>query len=240
MRWTEMAAIAALIIVAAAPATAQVERAAPQPPTVLSINAEGKSEARPDMARVQLGVVTTARTAREATEENARLMSRLTQALRRVGVAERSIQTSNIWARPNWIERNGDREPVISGYTVHNTVSVEVRDIDNTSRVIDAAVTAGGNTIHGVHFAHQNPQAQLDVARRNAIADARHRAELYAEALGLRIVRVANVTESGARVPDAIVVTGSRLRAPGGESTPVEAGEIETRANVSVTFELRT
>jgi uncharacterized protein len=239
MRWTEMAAIAALIVVAAAPATAQVERAPQERPTMLSINADGVSEAPPDMARVRLGVANTALNAQAASRDNARVMQELVQALRRAGVAERDIQTSNMRVEPVW-DRNSRDERVIVNYVAQNTVTIEVRNVQNTGRVIDVSVAVGGNTVEGLYFTHQNPAAQRDAARRNAVADARHRAELYAEAFGLRVVRVSTITEAGARGVEEIVVTGSRIGGGGAQApTPVAAGEIETRANVSVTFELR-
>jgi uncharacterized protein YggE len=241
MRLMEMAAVAALAVVAAAPATAQVERAASQPPTILSITGEGVSEAPPDMAQVRLGVANTALTAQAASQENARLMQELVQALRRAGVAERDIQTAGLRVEPVW-DLNRRDERVIANYLASNTVTAEVRQVQNTGRVIDAAVAVGGNTVEGLVFTHQNPATQRDAARRSAVADARHRADLYAEAFGLRVVRVVTVTEGGARFPEEIVVTGSRL-AVGAHTpapTPVAAGEIETRATVSVTFELRT
>lgn len=243
MRWTHLAAIAALIIVAAAPATAQVEQTAAQrgPVTVLNVNAEGISEARPDMATINIGVQTQGATAQAALQDNARRMEALVQSLRRSGIAERDLQTAWVSVYPQYEEVNRVRR--IVRYQASNTVRVRVREIGNTGRVIDAAVSDAANTLGGISFAHQRPQEQLDVARRNAIAEARRRAEIYAEALGLRVVRVISVSEAGAAAPsysEEIVVTGSRVRSEyASAAPPVAPGEITTRVNVSVSFELR-
>jgi len=240
MRMMKAAAVA-LAASAAAPMTAAAQDTQmPMPAvqgTLLSVNAEGMSEGRPDMAVINLGVTTEGQTAQAALQENARRMQALTQALRRAGVAERDIQTSNVSVYPQQVYGEG-REPRITGYQANNTVTARVRNIDTTGRVIDAAIAAGGNTVHGVSFAYQNPDAQLDAARRDAIAEARRRAELYAQALGMRVHRIVAVTESGASAPPPMPVAVERMAAQDA-STPISPGEIETRVHVSVTFELR-
>jgi len=242
MRLLGFAALAALVLVGAAPAArGQEGRSAAAAPTLVSVSASGKSEARPDMATVTLGVSTTGRTAEAALAENNQRMRALTQALRGAGIAERDIQTAWVSVYPQWDRRSSSEQSTIVGYQASNTVRVDVRDIERVSRVIDASVAAGGNTLSGIRFAHQDEEAQQDAARRDAMAQARRRAELYASALGLRVHRVVSVTEAGAAQPEAIVVTGTRLQRQGFESGGplVSPGEIETRANVSVSFELR-
>ena len=204
--------------------------------TLLSVSAEGKSEARPDLATINLGVTTEGQTAQAALAENARRMSALTQALRRAGIAERDIQTSNVSVYPQQQYREG-QPPLITDYQANNTVNAKIRNINNTGRVIDAAVAAGGNTVHGVSFSHADPDAQLDIARRAAIAEARRRAELYANALGMRVHRIVAVSEGGGYAPP-IPMPMERMAAQDA-STPISPGEIETRVSVNVTFELR-
>ncbi|MGH6949474.1 MAG: SIMPL domain-containing protein [Vitreimonas sp.] len=230
------AAFAVMATFAAPQAAAQEAPRVSVEGTLLSVSAEGKSEARPDMATINLGVTTEGQTAQAALAENARRMSALMQALRRAGIAERDIQTSNVSVHPQQQYRE-NQPPLITGYQANNTVTARIRRIDNTGRTIDAAVGAGGNAIHGVSFSHADPDAQLDIARRNAIAEARRRAELYANALGMRVHRIVAVQEGGGYAPP-IPVAMERMAAQDA-STPVSPGEIETRVNVSVTFELR-
>lgn len=239
MRLIKAAAAFAVMATFAAPQTAAAQDA----PTVqgvqgtlLSVSAEGASEARPDMATINLGVTTEGQTAQAALAENARRMSALTQALRRAGIAERDIQTSNVSVHPQQQYRE-NQAPLITGYQANNMVTAKIRRIDNTGRVIDAAVGAGGNTVHGVSFSHADPDAQLDIARRDAIAEARRRAELYANTLNMRVHRIVAVQEGGGYAPP-IPMRMERMAAQDA-STPVSPGEIETRVNVSVTFELR-
>jgi hypothetical protein len=239
MRFTNAAA-AGLLLAASASAPAALAQTAPRESTLvqatmLSVNAEGSSEAAPDMATISLGVSTEGATAQAALAENARRMDALIQALRRAGLAERDIQTTNVSVYPQQQYRDGEA-PRITGYQANNTVTARVRDLDRLGRIIDAAVAAGGNTVNGVSFSHQNPDAQLDIARRNAIAEARRRAELYADALGMSVARVVAVSESGASSPP-VAYPVERMAVA--DATPIAPGEIETSVSVSVTFELR-
>ncbi len=210
--------------------------------TVLNVNAEGISEARPDLATITVGVMTQGRTVQEALEENSLRMTRLLEALRREGLAERDIQTASVTVSQQ------RRQRVITNYQAANSVRVRVRAIETTGRVLEAIVATGGNRVERIVLSHQDPLAQLDLARQSAVAEARRRAELYAGALGLRVARVIEVTEPGAaRVGaeqlelTATLTTDSLLNElpqiiP---EVPIVSGEIATRVNVSVSFELR-
>jgi len=205
--------------------------------TLLTVNAEGSSEGQPDMATISLGVTTEGQTAAAALAENARRAQALIQALRRAGVAERDIQTSNVSVYPQQVYGEG-QPPRITGYQANNTVNAKVRRIENTGRVIDAAVGAGGNTVNGVSFSYQDPDAQMNAARRDAITNARARAALYASALGMSVHRVVAVSEGGGFRPPIVPMAMERMAASDA-STPISPGEIETQVSVSVTFELR-
>lgn len=205
--------------------------------TLLSISADGSSEARPDLATISLGVTTEGQTAQAALQENSRRMAALTQALRRAGIAERDIQTSNVSVYPQQQYRE-NQPPLITGYQANNTVTAKIRNINNVGRVIDAAVGAGGNNINGVTFSHADPEAQLDIARRAAIAEARRRAELYANALGMRVHRIVAVSEGGGYSPP-LPMAMERMAAASDAATPISPGQIETRVSVNITFELR-
>lgn len=243
MRLIQAAAAFAVIAAAATPlvAAAQTPQVAVPPVqgTLLTVSAEGKVEGRPDMATINLGVTTEAQTAAAALADNARRMTALTAALRRAGVAERDIQTSNVSVSPQQQYRENE-PPLTTGYQANNTVTAKVREIDTVGRVIDAAVGAGGNTVNGVFFSYQDPDAQLDIARRNAIAEARRRADIYARALNMSVVRVVAVQEGGGFSPPYPVPMMARMEAQDAAAqTPIAPGQIETTANVSVTFELR-
>lgn len=241
------AAAFAAMTVAAPVALAQETRQAQTPPvmahampmgTMLSINAEGKVSARPDMAMLQLGVQTEGPTAAAALAENSRRMNALIAALRRSGVAERDIQTANISVNPQYVHEER-QPPRVTGYQASNTVTAKVRNLDRVGAVIDAAVSAGGNTVNGVSFSHQNPEAQLDAARRDAIEEARRRAGIYARAVGMEVGRILSISESGGYAPPIPMPYMARAMDAAQAAPPVAPGEIDTMVNVSVVFELR-
>jgi len=244
MRLIKVAAAFAVMATFAAPQIAAAQEPQVSVPavqgTLLTVSAEGSSEGRPDMATINLGVTTEGQTAAAALAENSRRMTALTQALRRAGVAERDIQTSNVSVYPQQQYVEG-QSPRITGYQASNTVTAKVRRIDTTGRVIDAAVAAGGNTVNGVYFSYQDPDAQLDAARRDAIAEARRRAELYASALNMRVHRIVAVSEGGGFQPPIVPMAMERMAAQDSAAPPppISPGEIETRVSVGVTFELR-
>lgn len=242
MRVFKFAALFAFFAASSAPSLALAQQAPPQvsPPemgTLLTVSADGKSTGRPDMATISLGVTTEGQTAQAALQANATRMTSLTQALRRAGVAERDIQTSNVSVNPQYTQRDNE-QPRISGYQANNTVSAKVRNLDTLGRVIDASVGAGGNNVNGVSFSYQNPDQQLDAARRDAVSEARRRATLYAQALNLRVHRIVAVSEGGGYSPPIPLPMMARAQAMD-VSTPISPGEIETHVSLSVTFELR-
>lgn len=242
MRFFKFAAVFAFLAASTVPSLALAQDTRPEAGipagTMLTINADGKSTGRPDMAIISLGVMTEGPTAGAALSANATRMTALTAALRRGGVAERDIQTSNVSVNPQQEYREG-QPPRITGYQANNQVTAKVRNLDSLGRVIDASVAAGGNTVNGVSFTHQDPDAQMDAARRDAISEARRRANLYAQALSMRVVRVIAVSEGGGWSPPVPMPMMERAMSAQAAPTPISPGEIETHVNLSVTFELR-
>ena len=206
----------------ATPAAAEVQVTATGPLVELTVNEN--VEAEPDLVTVSAGVTTQARTAVEAMRANATQMTAVVERIKALGLPERDIQTSNVSVYPQQQYREG-QAPLITGYQANNTVTAKVRRIDNTGRVIDAAVNAGGNTVNGVYFSYQDPDAQLDAARRDAIAEARRRAELYASALGMRVHRIVAVQEGGGFAPPIPVAIERMAAQDARPPTPIAPGE---------------
>lgn len=256
-----------LLAAAATPAAAQPAPAPAMTPlgpdsAILSLTAEGRSTRTPDLAMFTAGVVSQGRTAAEALSENSRQMAAVVAALRRAGVAERDIQTASISLNPRYTHPERDamiraretREPYVPppepsaprivGYEARNHVQVRVRRVADMGRTIDALAAAGANEINGPHFTVDEPRAALDEARTAAVAEARQRAELYARAAGMRVVRILSITEAGGYYPvQAITVTGMRSfdvssAPPPPPPAPVSPGELMLGVNVSVQFEL--
>jgi hypothetical protein len=207
--------------------------------TALTISAEGSVAATPDMATVSLGVTTEGATADAALRANAERMDRLVQVLRRAGIAERDIQTSGLNVNPQYVYVE-NRPPTISGYMALNQVSVRVRNLDGLGRIVDQAIAAGGNTLNGISFGLQDRDAALNAARRDAMADALARINLYAEAAGLRLHRIISISEGGGYMPaPPMPYAMARMEDAMAAPTPIAPGEVETRISLSLVVELR-
>jgi len=207
--------------------------------TRLDINATGEVVRVPDLATISAGVVSRSPTASGAMRDAANRMARVRDALKRAGIADRDIQTSNISLSPNYTYAK-DQPPRISGYSASNQVTVRFRDLANTGSILDALVAEGANQISGPNLSIDKPEGALDEARAKAVAIARARAELYARSLGMRVVRVVSVSESGGYAPPPpmppMVMMAERSQAA---DTRIDPGEQKLQVSVSMTFELQ-
>ncbi|HYZ47503.1 MAG TPA: SIMPL domain-containing protein [Sphingomonas sp.] len=225
---------------ASAPALAQTAPGTVQPiaGALLELSAQGESRRTPDIATVSAGVVTQAADAAGAMRENAARMERVIAAIKRAGVADRDIRTSNISLQPQY--RYGENQPpVITAYQASNMVTVRFRDIARSGAILDALVATGANQINGPELGLDDPAAAMDEARLDAIAKARARAQLYARAAGLKVKRILSISEAAFELPRPIPLmmraTGARAEAA---DSKIEPGEQALNATVSIRFEL--
>jgi uncharacterized protein YggE len=202
---------------------------------------EGKASVRPDMMALSAGVVTTGATAAAALGANNEQVARLLDAVRNSGIAVRSLKTANLEVRPRFAgpDRRGvddDGPARIVGFVARNTLNVELDRIATAGPLVSLMFEAGANEIAGPRFAIKDPSDARRKAERAAILDARAQADNYAAALGMKVARLARITDSNfneGRAMNEIVVTGSRIAA-----TPIEPGEVEVKVTVSAEFQL--
>lgn len=240
---TSVALAGALLTTAAAlPACAQGRGAegadAAFRATTLNLAAFGETKVVPDLATITLGVQTDGPTAAQALSANAAQMTRVVAALKKAGIAERDIQTSNLSVNPQYVyEQN--QPPKLNGYQASNQVTIQVRDLTKLGQTVDATVGAGATNVGGVSFGLQNPQAAEDAARQDAVKALQAKADLYAKATGYRIVRLVNLGEGGgyAPVPPVPMYAMAKLERAA-DSSPVSAGELKVRVDISATYEL--
>lgn len=235
--------LAALLALTAAPqAFAQagsVAQPIPADGTVLDIVAEGTSTRVPDLALIQAGVVTNAPTAGEAMQQNAQRMAAVLAALRKAGIAERDLQTSAVNLAPQYRYQE-NKPPVITGYQASNQLTVRFRDIARSGTILDALVAQGANNISGPNLTLADEDGALDEARRDAIAKAKARATLYAQAAGLKVDRILLISETGTPTVPQPMPMLMRSKAMMAEAdTAIVPGEQKIVANVSVRFLLK-
>lgn len=224
--------VLATAIVLALPAAAETV------PATIAVTGEGKVDMAPDMAMLSLGVTSQADTAAAALKANSDGLSGALDRLKAAGVEDRDIQTSGLSLHPNIDYSSSGREPQVRGYTASNMLTVRLRDLSVLGQTLDAVVTEGANTLNGLSFGLQNPDEATDEARRRAVADAAHKAALYAEAAGVTLGRIVTISEQGNYGgPQPMMMAEARFAKDAG-SVPVASGEISIGATISVVYEI--
>lgn len=234
-----LATVLLLSPLATVPALAQVTATPAALPdgAILEVSATGKTTRVPDLATIRAGVSTQATTASAALAANARRMAGVLQALQAAGVQPRDIATARISLQPQYRDQNG-QAAVIVGYVAANTVSIRFRDIVRAGAILDTLVSQGANQINGPSLSLDQPDAALDEARADAIRRARAKAELYARASGLTVVRVLSIGENGesAGTPPPVYYA---MRSADIADTRIAPGEADVTATVTVRFLLK-
>jgi uncharacterized protein YggE len=227
-------ACAVLACLCAVPALAQ------QPP-VSSIRVTGNAQvtAKPDRVQIDIGVTTRADKSQDAATQNARQVDAVLAAVKKSAGPTAVLKTVNYSLSPAYKYQSG-HEPLITGYTASNLVQVTLDDLTKISNVIDAAAQSGANQVQGIQFTLRDQDAVRADALRKAAAKARGDAEVLAAALGLKIVRVLSVEESGApRMPMMrSMAVASAAPAAARIDTPVEAGTLDVSADIVLTVEV--
>ncbi len=201
----------------------------------LNVTGTGTVYLQPDVARINIGVQTQSPDAGEALAENTTNANAVRQALIAKGVADEDIQTSNfsIYQSINYYAAGGTENETI--FIVENTVSVVVRDLDSLGEILAAVVDQGANTIYGVTFDIENPEAALEQARSLAIADAKSQAEAIAEASGVKLGEISSLNiNEGASSP--LTMEDAAANGIGG-NVPISSGTLTIRVYAYITYD---
>ena len=226
---------AALVLAAlvAAPALAQGPDAVSARKTIRA-TAEATVTATPDQAEMNVGVVTQAPTAEQASAENAKKTDAVLAAVRRALDAGAEVKTVGYSVTPNYVyPRDGVGEPRITGYTASNTVRVKTGDLTRVGPVIDAATGAGANNVQGLQFSLKDESAVKAEALGQAARKARQQAESIGKALGVTVTGVVYAEEGGPTVRP-VLYDAMEARTAAAAKTPIEPGTVEVHATVTV------
>jgi len=208
--------------------------AADAPVPTLVVTATGEVVATPDVAVVSAGVVSHGRSTAEALQKADAAAARLVADAEAAGVAKADVATSSFSVSPLWSPAGSDGAPSrITGYTVENTFELKIRRLADLGPLLERLVAGGTNSVSGIAFDVSDAEKRRDQARVAAVAAARARAELLAEAAGQRLVRVLAMTEGGDDRPMPRVFAKAATAA-----VPVEPGSRTLSAAVTMTFEL--
>ncbi len=203
----------------------------------MTVTGVGEVFVVPDMAMVTLGVSNINEKASDAMRANSASMASVFKALKDAGIETRDIQTMQLSLNPRWNRTTSNNVPRITGYEAVNTVKVRVRALDTVGTVLDVLSQAGANRINQIGFGIQKNRPHQDEARKRAVADARTKAELYAQASGVELGVVISLSENSAT---AFQQPRARMEmAAMAEAVPVSQGEMGVRAYVTIVYEIK-
>lgn len=222
---------AAAVIVLCAPVAAQDtanQRVVPR----ITVTGDASVTTEPDIAQIRTGVTSQAKTAKEASDTNAKAAQGVVAALRAAGIDDKDIQTTRLTLQPTYDNTNGPARGKINGFLASNQVMIRVRDIAKLADIIDRTVSAGATDIGGIEFVVSAPSQALDRARDAAVADARRKAEIYAKAAGVTLGRVLTLSEDQASA-EPMLMSARAAAAP-----PIMPGEKTLKLTVTISYEL--
>lgn len=210
--------------------------AGPQPP-VLVVTGDSNVLANPDEAVVRLGIVRQANVAETAQQQANAVAQEILKAVSSLGVPPKDIQTARLVLTPVYTPRNSEQR--IVSYSATNTVSVRLDNLEKAGAVIDAGLKAGANQLEGVQFQLRNELPSREQALKEAVQEARAKAQTMADALRVNLLEVIEASEGGVSViprfqAGAVAMERAAVSAP----TPVSPGQIEIRASVTIRYRI--
>jgi uncharacterized protein len=210
----------------------------PTPPPSISTSAVGETSIVPDRAMINVAVESQGQTAAAAAGDNAKLQTKVIDAVKAAGVAAAQIRTSGYNVFPEYAQATG-KGPRVTSYRAHNTVQVEIRNLELVGKVIDAALAAGATNLGALSLYASNTDAARREAMQNAVTKARADAEVAATAAGGSLGPLLELSTEPFAVPQPITrqvfaaAMESRMAAP----TPIESGEMTVQAVVHVRWQ---
>lgn len=219
----------------------------------ITVSGQGKVYAKPDIALVSLGVTAQATTVADVTKNNTTKMNAVIDAVKKLGVDEKDIQTTNYNLTPVY-ERTVTATPMIypsvvstatstklTGYKLEQDVQVKIRDFTKIGDIISKATTSGSNLVGDLQFTIDNPEQFKEQARAKAIAEAKANAKNLAKESGISLGKIINIYENNYYAP----MYSSSVKGIGGgvaDSAPVptiQPGQQEINITINLTYQVR-
>jgi uncharacterized protein len=207
---------------------------------LISLTGHGEIRAVPDMAVINMGVVSSAETARAALDANTKAMTELMANLKAANIDDKDVTTSNFSVNPRMdYGQNGGQVPKLVGYDVTNALTVIVHKIDGLGALLDKAVTSGSNQINGISFSVSNPDAAMDEARKLAVKDATHKAQIYAGAASINLGSIMSLSESGGVAEPQVMFSRAKAMAADSAPVPIAQGSQVIAVDVNISWEIK-
>jgi len=201
----------------------------------ITVTGEGLVKAPPDTAEINFAVVTNAAEAQKAQTANAEISHKVIAALEGNGIAAADISTLNYSLNPNYVYVE-NQPPRLTGYEVINEIKVTIRTLDKIGAVIDLAVKNGTNRVQNISFYANNSLDQKIQALRQAISDARIKADTIAASLGKKIVGVKSASGNWSDNQPTPIYYGKAMSMGSDQVTDISPGQVKIRANAEIVY----
>ncbi len=205
------------------------------PEHTISVSGTGRVIISPDVADLRLGVSVTKPTVKAARTIAAASMTKVIDALKKLGIADADMQTSGLSLQPVYDYNNNSNPPKLTGYTLSNGVVVTIRDLDKIGDAIDNGLAAGATTLDSVTFRVDDPAKAQEQARKQAMTQAKAIADTLASSAGVSITGVSSISETSGPMPYPVYYGAARAVAADA-ATPVQVGTNEVTVTVSVVY----
>lgn len=209
--------------------------------STLNVNGKGEIKAMPDVAYMNISVETTTKKAEDAVRENATKTSNVIKKLKSMIGSKDNVKTTNYHLSPMYEYDKVSRKNFINGYRVSNEVIVETYNLNNLGQLIDATTTLGANRINGPRFDISNREDYKKQALVKAVDDAKKTADIVAKSAGVSLVKIVQISPTY-NFPIPIYqrqVMAKTVAAAESAPTPIEAGDLNVTANVSIVYEIQ-
>ena len=207
---------------------------------IISLTGHGEVRAVPDLAMINMGVTSSAETARAALDANTKAMTELMASLKAANVEDKDISTSNFSVNPRLdYGQNNGQPPKVVGYDVSNNVSVIVRKIDGLGTLLDKAVSSGSNQINGISFSVSKPEVAMDEARKMAVQDAMHKAQIYTSAAAINLGNIMSISENNGMAEPQVMFSRAKAMSADAAPVPIAQGSQIISVDVNISWEIK-
>ena len=206
----------------------------------ITVSADGKVTSAPDIATINLSVVSDGKTVKSVTQDANEKMAKIVAAVKAQGVESKDVVTSSYDLGPQYDYTDYNNPPKFLGYRLTQTLTVKIRDLNKVDDVLDQSVTSGANQVGQLVFDIDDASIIKKDARKEAFQKAKDKAQEMADDAGVKLGRVVTFSEGSdyQPIPYANFAMDSKAMAPQAEGSTVEAGSKELTVNVSVTYEI--
>ena len=200
----------------------------------ISVSATGEVSVTPDTATVSVGVFTQSASAKQAQEQNARIMASVMSAVTGGGVRPEDVKTVQYSVYPT----STYTETKVSNYDVYNVIQFETGNVNKVGELLDAAAKAGANTSFSVTFGLKDDEKAYRQALELAVKNAKAKAEKIAVAAGSALGAPRSVNETNTSSVVSYESYAAATDKAGGE-VPVSAGTLKVQATVDAVYDWR-